>query len=595
MTASLLSLALFALPALQDSPYEANWESLHSHETPAWFSDAKFGIFIHWGVYSVPSYCDTSTYSEWYQGWVDWNSHDGLERKFHEANYGADFKYREFAPMFRAELWNPKEWAQIFRRAGAKYIVITSKHHDGFCLWPNPQSSEARGYPWNSGETGPKRDLLGELFNACREEGVRPGLYYSFMEWHSPLYDTDKPRYVDEVMIPQIKELITRYEPDVFWPDGEWDHPDTLWRSPEILAWIYNNAPNAKNLAVNDRWGKGLRGQVGDYSTTEYGNLGNSSGKGMREQRPFEECRGIGHSFAFNRNEGYDIYQSRTESVRELIDLVSKGGSLLLDVGPTADGRIPLIMVDRLFAIGRWLETNGEAIYGTTKGPFESLDFGRATTKGETLYLHIYDWPEGDTLTIPGLVTPIRSARVLGGRRQGLKVTGAPREWTVHLDDEHHLEHATVLRLDLLGAPEVDTSIRPDRTGSYTLSPRQASLTGGGIRLEERGGGVNVGYWSDPNDQVAWPLKLKPGRYSVDVLFAIQEGSEGSTIAISWGDQHVGATLSEATGTWDTYQRLPMGFFDVGEESDSALLLKCVEKKGEAVMNCREVRLIKLP
>ena len=359
MPASLLSLALLSLPALQEPQYEANWDSLHTHETPGWFRDAKFGIFIHWGVYSVPSYCDTSTYSEWYQAWCDWNSHDGLERKFHEANYGADFEYREFAPMFRAELWDPVEWAQIFRRAGAKYIVITSKHHDGYCLWPNEEASEARGYEWNSGAVGPERDLLGELFEACRGEGIRPGLYYSFLEWHNPLYDEDKPRYVEEVMIPQIKELVTRYKPEVFWPDGEWDHPDTLWRSEEVLAWIYNNAPNSKELAVNDRWGKGLRGQVGDYSTTEYGNLGNSSGEGMREQRPFEECRGIGHSFAFNRNEDYDIYQSRTESVRELIDLVSKGGSLLLDVGPTADGRIPLIMVDRLFAIGRWLETNG--------------------------------------------------------------------------------------------------------------------------------------------------------------------------------------------------------------------------------------------
>jgi hypothetical protein len=207
----------------------------------------------------------------------------------------------------------------------------------------------------------------------------------------------------------------------------------------------------------------------------------------------------------------------------------------------------------------------------------------------------VYDWPEGDVLTIPGLVTPIRSARVLGGRRQGLKVTGAPREWTVHLEGEHPLEHATVIRLDLVDAPEVDTSIRSDRTGSYTLLPRQASLTGGGIRIEERGGGVNIGYWSDPNDKIAWPLKLKPGRYSVDVLFAIEEGSQGSSISISWGAQSVGATLSEATGTWDTYQRLLMGFLDVAEESEGALLLECIEKEGVAVMNCRELRLIKLP
>jgi alpha-L-fucosidase len=373
--------------------YEPNWESLETHQTPEWFEDAKFGIFIHWGVYSVPSFCDTSTYSEWYQHWLNTNSHGGKVTKFHAENYGEDFKYRDFAPMFRAEMWDPAEWASIFKRAGAEYIVITSKHHDGFCLWPSEVASEVRGYPWDSMRTGPKRDLLGELFEACREEGVRPGLYYSFMEWESPLYSkADKSEYVDRVMIPQIKDLIERYQPAVFWPDGEWDFPDTMWKSPEIVEWIYENAANPEEIVVNDRWGQGLRGQVGDYTTTEYDNLGNSSGKGMRKTRPFEECRGVGHSFAFNRAEGFDIYDSRTVCVQRLIDLVSRGGVLLLDIGPTADGRIPLIMVDRLLAIGDWLAVNGEAIKGTRRSPFRDLSWGRATVKGDNLYLHVFDW-----------------------------------------------------------------------------------------------------------------------------------------------------------------------------------------------------------
>ena len=342
--------------------FDPTWESLSQHPTPQWFSDAKFGIFIHWGVYSVPAFCDTSTYSEWYQYWYDPTSHGGKVRDFHHKNYGEDFPYRDFAPRFRAELWDPDEWASIFRRSGARYMVITSKHHDGYCLWPNSTASEVRGYPWNSSEVGPKRDLLGELFAACRKEGVRPGIYYSFMEWQSPLYESDKEKYVDTLMIPQIKELVERYEPDVFWPDGEWDYPDTLWKSTEILEWIYENASNPEEIAVNDRWGKGLRGQVGDYSTTEYGNLGNSSGKGMNKVRPFEECRGIGHSFAFNRAENYEIYASRTKSIRTLIDLVSKGGNLLLDIGPDYDGAIPLIMVDRLLAIGSGPDGDGESI-----------------------------------------------------------------------------------------------------------------------------------------------------------------------------------------------------------------------------------------
>ena len=476
------SILLGVLFGMQSAPaaseeYEANWASLENHPTPAWFEEGKFGIFIHWGVYSVPSFCDTSTYSEWYQHWLNTNSHGGKVTEFHAENYGADFKYREFAPMFRAEMWDPAEWANIFRRSGAEYIVITSKHHDGYCLWPSEVASEVRGYPWNSLETGPGRDLVGELFEACREEGVRPGLYYSFMEWENPLYDReDKSEYVDRVMVPQIKELIERYQPAVFWPDGEWDHSDTTWRSPEVVRWIYENAANPEEIVVNDRWGRGLRGQVGDYTTTEYDSLGNSGGQEMRKHRPFEECRGIGHSFAFNRAENYDIYDSRTACVQWLVDLVSRGGVLLLDIGPTADGRIPLIMVDRLLAIGDWLEINGEAIKGTRRSPFKSLPWGRATVRGETLYLHVFEWPVDDRLLVPGLLNEVSEATMLGDRRPGrmLETTrGDDGTLEIDLSGLHPDEHATVIRLDLQGVPRVDQSIRPDSKGVLRLSVGQ--------------------------------------------------------------------------------------------------------------------------
>ena len=212
----------------QERPdYEPTWESLSGRATPAWFEDAKFGIFIHWGVYSVPAFCDTSTYGEWYQWWYDTNSHGGKVRDFHHANYGEDFEYREFAPMFRAEMWDPQEWADIFRRSGARYMVLTSKHHDGFCLWPSEEASDAGATPG----TAWRQDRNGISWRISSTPAARPAsgpVYYSFMEWHSPLYDGDRERYVDEVMIPQIKEIVSTYEPDVFWPDGEWDHPDTL-------------------------------------------------------------------------------------------------------------------------------------------------------------------------------------------------------------------------------------------------------------------------------------------------------------------------------------------------------------------------------
>ena len=596
------TLALSCAMPIQDTTpvtdFEPDWESLEKHETPEWFEDAKFGIFIHWGVYSVPAFCDTSTYSEWYQWWYDTNSHGGKVREFHHANYGEDFPYESFSPMFRAEMWDPDEWASIFQRSGAKYMVITSKHHDGFCLWPNEIASEVRGYPWNSMETGPKRDLLGELFDACRKHDVRPGLYYSFMEWHNPLYDDDKPRYVDEVMIPQIKELITTYEPEVFWPDGEWDHPDQLWRSTEILEWIHENSPS-NQIVVNDRWGTGLRGQTGDFSTTEYGSLGNSSGKGMQKTRPFEECRGIGHSFAFNRAEGYDIYSSRTECIHMLIDLVSKGGNLLLDIGPTADGRIPLIMVDRLLAIGNWLDVNGESIYETTAGPEGGqLPWGRMTSRGNDLYLHIFEWPEDDRLVVDGLVTPITSAKMLGDRVAGrtLAVEGNH----IDLSGLHPFPHATVIRLEFEQLPVIDRSILPDARGVLKLNPDSAKLSGPNLRVEQYpdtdGEAVaSLGYWNATDATATWSVRLEPGTtYEITLDYACAEGEEGGVLELTLGGQTREFPIKEHTGDWSAFRSTDIGSLVAPETEPTELMLraKSIGGAGNGLLNLRTMRLV---
>ena len=433
---------------------QANWKSLNARQSPEWFADAKFGIFIHWGVYAVPSFCDTSTYSEWYLWWLKTNAHEGLERKFHERVYGKDFQYREFAPMFKAELWDPDRWARVFKRSGANYVVLTTKHHDGYCLWPSRVASEVRGYPWNSVDSGPQRDIVGELTKSVRNAGMRMGFYYSFMEWDNPIFDRDKDDYVEKVMFPQMKELVNKYQPDIFWPDGEWNDPDTLWRSTEFLTWLYNDAPNREQVVVNDRWGKGLRAKSGDFYTTEYSR---HAGEGATEgKKPFEECRGIAHSFAFNRAEEYDIYLSRQEAVRLLIDLVSQGGNLLLDVGPTADGRIPLLMQDRLFAIGRWLEVNGESIFGTNAGPFRELPWGRSTSKGNTLYLHVYDWPKNNLLDVPGLESKVKVARVLSDdQRKPLRVESQDGGVRIDLTGQLPFEHATVVVLEFEAKPKI--------------------------------------------------------------------------------------------------------------------------------------------
>ncbi|MCY4562785.1 MAG: alpha-L-fucosidase [Flavobacteriaceae bacterium] len=358
----IFSIAIF----LNSQPYEANWESLDKRPVADWFADAKFGIFIHWGPYSVPAWSPKGTYSEWYQYWMqskalfgngDFKGDEVWE--FHKKTYGDHFDYYEFAEQFTADLYEPDQWAKLFKKSGAKYIVLTSKHHDGFTLWPNEQAND-RGFAWNSVDTGPKRDLAGDLSDAVKEVGLKMGFYYSLYEWYHPWWRTDKERFINEHFHPQFKDLIEKYQPDILWGDGEWDLEYQRWRTPELLAWLFNESSVKDKVVINDRWGKGTRQKHGGYYTTEY-----EAGKTF--DKPWEECRGMGFSFGYNQNEDASDYNSTRALLLLLVDIVSNGGNLLLDIGPDGRGKIPPIMQQRLLEMGEWLKVNGDAIYGTRK------------------------------------------------------------------------------------------------------------------------------------------------------------------------------------------------------------------------------------
>ncbi|WP_319592168.1 alpha-L-fucosidase [uncultured Draconibacterium sp.] len=386
--------------------YDANWKSIDSRPVPQWFEDVKFGIFIHWGVYSVPAWAPANAdigvyakYAEWYGYRINDNSKAGkLFREYHNKMYGEDFLYQDFAPRFKAQHWNPEQWADLFKRAGAKYVVLTSKHHEGFTLWPSAQS-----WNWNSVDIGPHRDICGDLTTAVKDAGLHMGFYYSLYEWYNPLYHNNLQKYVDDHMIPQMKDLVTSYEPDILWTDGEWDHPSEDWKSTEFLAWLYNESPVKDQVCVNDRWGKETRSKHGGFYTTEYDLV--HDGKSDKIEKAWEECRGIGTSFGYNQIETVENYMSSEALIHMLIEKVAGGGNLLLDVGPTADGRIPVIQQQRLLDIGDWLETNGEAIYDTRKwegAENNALTDVYFTRKGKDLYVHCTQYPTSD-LKIKGL------------------------------------------------------------------------------------------------------------------------------------------------------------------------------------------------
>jgi len=362
----LLVILLFPLLVWgQVKKYEPNWESLDSRPVPAWFNDGKFGIFIHWGPYSVPAWTPKGVYEEWYQYWLttrnlfgNFNPSPTAVYDHHRAKYGEHFSYYNFGEMFKAEDFKPEDWARLFVDAGARYIVLTSKHHDGYALWPSEEANKTWGFPWNSVSIGSKRDLVGDLAREVRKTDVKFGLYYSLYEWYNPLWLTDKKRFVDEHFFPQVKDLVNTYQPDILWGDGDWEIDAADWKAPELIAWLYNESPVKDKILINDRWGKDARRTHGGYFTSEYGSSG-------ALKKAWEECRGIGFSFGYNRNEDVWDYNTAQTLILVLADVVSHGGNLLLNIGPDGTGKIPPIMQERLLQIGEWLKINGEAIYGT--------------------------------------------------------------------------------------------------------------------------------------------------------------------------------------------------------------------------------------
>ncbi|HNX33347.1 MAG TPA: alpha-L-fucosidase [Kiritimatiellia bacterium] len=396
-----LALALLAYVGTlhAQTAYKADWESLDKRPLPVWWQEAKFGIFIHWGVYAVPAYAPTdeanvyAKYSEHYDNRL--RTGNAAFTNFHARTYGARVAYADFAAQFRAEHFNPDQWADLFKKSGAKYVVLTSKHHDGFALFPSAYSPR-----WNAQVLGPHRDLAGDLIESVRKQGLHMGYYYSLLEWGNPLYaKATIGRWVQEMNIPQMKELVTRYKPDVLWTDGEWDFTDEELRSVDFLAWLYNESPVKDTVVVNDRWGKKTRGLHGGHFTTEYDLVHTGSSLDTQFVHPWEECRGIGGSFGFNRFETTAHYMTSAQCVETLVEKVSRGGNLLLNIGPQADGLIPVIMQERLLDMGRWLEVNGEAIYATTAWRRRPKNMRETkiyfTRKPDALYAICARWPQG--------------------------------------------------------------------------------------------------------------------------------------------------------------------------------------------------------
>ena len=408
--------------------FAPTYESVSTHRAPAWFHDAKLGIFIHWGLYSVPAWAPnsgelsevhaTGNWQDWFRlnPYAEWYANTyripgSPTQRHHFDVYGHGFAYTDFAPAFNqaVEEWDPDRWAVFFRQVGARYVVLTTKHHDGFLLWPSRHPN-----PFHEGY-GCRRNLVGELGQAVRAQGLTMAYYYSGgVDW---TFNAQVVRSVPDLRraTPQSpayvqyanahwRELIDDYETAILWNDIAYPrHTD----ANALFAHYYDRVPAG---VVNNRFGQRfdasghtLTAPVHhDFTTPEYQQY-----DGIQAHK-WESCRGLGASFGYNRQEGVEQYLSSSALIRSFADIVSKNGNLLINVGPTAEGRLPAMQEARLAELGRWLEGNGEAIFATrpwtrAEGATDAGVGIRYTTQGNALYaILLGDVPQ--EFAIPGLV-----------------------------------------------------------------------------------------------------------------------------------------------------------------------------------------------
>jgi alpha-L-fucosidase len=407
---------------------EGDFSAINGRALPDWYADMKLGIFIHWGVYSVPSFG-----SEWF-----WHNAEcagagpASVKAFQDKNFGPDWKYPDYANLFRAELFNATAWLETFKGAGAQYILPVAKHHDGFCMWNATGSSPG----WNAVEVGPRRDVMQELYDATGAAGLGFGLYFSQFEWFDENYVKDYQNnfttttYIDKKMRAQRRELVERFPKSMLWhTDGGWMAPDAYWGNLEWLTWLYSDAsPLSERVVTCNSMGFGCCQQIGS-KCWEYGDApsgGDRTTAGAVVNHFYTNQMTIQQgSWSYDRSEPLAQYLTAAQLVKELVQTTAWNGTLVMNVGPTPDGRLDPIFEERFAQVGSFLEGNGAAIYGTR--PWRgSLPSGAeaggnvyytAAKDGKTVYAIVLEYPEGGALhlAVPQATTAGTTATLLSG------------------------------------------------------------------------------------------------------------------------------------------------------------------------------------
>ena len=433
---ALLCLAVVT-PALAKEP----GVSTNHDQRMQWWREARFGLFIHWGLYAIPAgeWQGKKKYAEWIR---------------HKAKIPLE-EYNQFLDEFNPVRFDADAWAQMAKNAGMKYVVITSKHHDGFCLWP----SEHTDFDVQSTPFG--RDIMGELKAACDKHGLVFCMYHSIMDWHHPDYlprrDWEKQRSTEGAdydlyvayMKRQLQELVEHYQPGVLWFDGEWEKTWTHEHGKDLDDYVRGLK---SDIIINNRVDKGRRGMQGLTKDGDYrGDFGTPEQEIPDTGIPgmdWESCMTMNRHWGYNRHD--KNFKSTQDLVRKLIDIASKGGNFLLNVGPTATGEFPAESVQRLAEMGKWMDTHSEAIYGTSASPCETPSWGRITRKGNSLYLFVFDRPADNRLLVPLKIEAAR-CHPLAEPEQELEVSTTDEGLVVQLTNVETDPLATVIELEAAG------------------------------------------------------------------------------------------------------------------------------------------------
>jgi alpha-L-fucosidase len=589
-----------AAPARAAPPTEAEQVALWASDRDArmaWWRDARFGMFIHWGLYSpAGGFWDGKRYEQHYAEWIQ-----------HWAAVPCAEYARQMKPRFVPDAGFADRWADLAQAAGMSYAVMTSKHHDGFTLFNSKQPySLANPIAGGTNISPEGRDCAREFADAMRARGLRAGFYYSLLDWQHPdAYEMALPGYPKDghardherykaYMRGHVEELLSNYGPlSTIWFDySDQVHQGAAWGAAQLMADMRAKQPS---ILVNNRLFFGLENKNGDYGTPEK-YVPPTGLPGM----DWEVNHTLNESYGFS---AHDMNWKDTGTVvRLLCDIVSKGGNLLLNIGPDAQGRVPEAAQKTLRGVGAWMKVNGEAIRGTTASPFQRLPWGRATQKPGTLYLMVFDWPSTGVLRLP-IRNRVQAVDVLGTSATCSFVARDAGEGTMLMLPLAVDPQCTVVRVRYEGTIDpLPFAIFPSADGSITLTPHDATLEGPSIRVERVGviGDVthNIGYWLDPAATATWPVAIgagDAGTYRVQAELACADPAAGSMIRLQAGSSTTSPDVAvPPTGGWQSYRSVDLGSLALSSGSHG-LVLRASTKAGEAVANVRSIRLVRSP